>query len=81
MTKSTIDKSTREKLYSQRGKVFWMTGLSASGKTTIADAFEKTLHESRLRTCILDGDNLRQVARSPLNVRLLSPINFPSLVV
>ena len=60
MTKLTIDKSTREKLYSQRGKVFWMTGLSASGKTTIADAFEKTLHESRLRTCILDGDNLRQ---------------------
>ena len=60
MTKLTIDRSTREKLYGQRGKVFWMTGLSASGKSTIADAFEKTLHDRGLRTYILDGDNLRR---------------------
>ena len=60
MTKLTVDKSTREKLYGQKGKVFWMTGLSASGKSTIADAFEKTLHERGLRTYILDGDNLRR---------------------
>ena len=60
MTKSTIDRSTRENLYGQRGKVFWMAGLSASGKSTIADAFEKTLQERGLRTYILDGDNLRR---------------------
>ena len=60
MTKLIIDRSIREKLYGQRGKVFWMTGLSASGKSTIADAFEKTLHERGLRTYILDGDNLRR---------------------
>ena len=60
MTKLTINRSTREKLYGQRGKVFWMTGLSASGKSTIADAFEKTLNERGLGTCILDGDNLRR---------------------
>ena len=60
MTKLIIDRSIREKLYGQRGKVFWMTGLSASGKTTIAEAFEKTLLERGLRTYILDGDNLRQ---------------------
>ena len=60
MTKLTVNRSTREKLYGQKGKVFWMTGLSASGKSTIADAFEKTLHERGLRTYILDGDNLRR---------------------
>ena len=60
MTKLTIDRSTREKLYCQKGKVFWMTGLSASGKSTIADAFEKLLNEKGLRTYILDGDNLRR---------------------
>ena len=47
MTKSTIDKSTREKLYSQRGKVFWMTGLSASGKSTIVD-ITNVLSESQI---------------------------------
>ena len=50
----------REKLYGQKGKVFWMTGLSASAKSTIADAFEKLLNERGLRTYILDGDNLRR---------------------
>ena len=37
-----------------------MTGLSGSGKSTIADAFERKLHEEGLHAFILDGDNLRQ---------------------
>jgi bifunctional enzyme CysN/CysC len=37
----------------------WFTGLSGSGKSTIANALEKTLHERGVRTYVLDGDNLR----------------------
>tara|TARA_B100001059_G_scaffold228830_1_gene260501 strand:+ start:476 stop:2359 length:1884 start_codon:yes stop_codon:yes gene_type:complete len=55
----TIDRLAREKLNGHRGKVFWMTGLSGSGKSTIADAFEGALHLRGVRTYILDGDNIR----------------------
>jgi bifunctional enzyme CysN/CysC len=39
--------------------VAWLTGLSGSGKSTIASAAEKILHEQGYRTYILDGDNVR----------------------
>jgi len=39
--------------------VAWLTGLSGSGKSTIANAAEKLLHEQGYRTYILDGDNIR----------------------
>jgi bifunctional enzyme CysN/CysC len=41
------------------GKVFWLTGLSGSGKSTVADAFEKALHARGIHSYILDGDNIR----------------------
>jgi bifunctional enzyme CysN/CysC len=40
--------------------VIWFTGLSGSGKSTIANALEKVLHAQGRRTYILDGDNVRQ---------------------
>ena len=42
-----------------KGKVIWLTGLSGSGKSTIADALESRLHNMGVHSYILDGDNIR----------------------
>ena len=54
-----IDRSEKEKLLNQHSKVFWMTGLSGSGKTSIAKVLERMLHEKNYLTQLLDGDNIR----------------------
>lgn len=46
-------------LLGQKGLVVWMTGLSGAGKSTIAIALERALHERGVMTCLLDGDNIR----------------------
>ena len=56
----SIDRAAREKLNGHPGKVLWFTGLSGSGKSTIANALEVELHGRGLHTYILDGDNIRQ---------------------
>lgn len=56
----SIGRAEREHLNGHKGKVIWFTGLSGSGKSTIANALEKELHEQGKRTYILDGDNVRQ---------------------
>jgi bifunctional enzyme CysN/CysC len=55
----TVGKTQRNKLNSHRGKVLWLTGLSGSGKSTIANVLEQKLHQQGIRTYLLDGDNLR----------------------
>ena len=55
----SVNRASREKLSGHRGRVAWLTGLSGSGKSTIASAAEQTLHEQGYRTYILDGDNIR----------------------
>jgi bifunctional enzyme CysN/CysC len=55
----SIDKSARAKLLNQKPQVLWFTGLSGSGKSTIADLVEKKLFERGLHTMLLDGDNMR----------------------
>jgi len=54
-----INKSVRAIQKSQRARVIWMTGLSGSGKSTIANALEKKLFAAGIHSYILDGDNLR----------------------
>ena len=54
-----ISKEKKEKLLNQKGKVFWLTGLSGSGKTTIALQLEKELFKLGFLVQILDGDNIR----------------------
>ena len=54
-----ISKEKKEKLLNQKGKVFWLTGLSGSGKTTIALQLEKELFKLGFVVQILDGDNIR----------------------
>jgi bifunctional enzyme CysN/CysC len=56
----SITRADRERLNGHAGKVVWFTGLSGSGKSTIADALEKSLHAQGRRTYVLDGDNIRQ---------------------
>ena len=55
----TINKNLREKINGHKGQVLWMTGLSGSGKSTIANEVEKILYSQGKKTYILDGDNIR----------------------
>jgi len=54
-----IDKAAREELLGQQGMVLWFTGLSGSGKSTIAVEVEKELYRRKRASYRLDGDNLR----------------------
>ncbi|HCQ30126.1 MAG TPA: adenylyl-sulfate kinase [Flavobacteriales bacterium] len=61
-----LQRSDKEKLLKQRAKVIWMTGLSGSGKTTIALGFERLLYNKGFLTQVLDGDNIRSGINSNL---------------
>jgi adenylylsulfate kinase len=54
-----ISREAREKLNGHKGCVIWFTGLSASGKSTIANIVERKLYERGVRSYLLDGDNVR----------------------
>ncbi len=54
-----ISKEDREKLKNQKAVLFWLTGLSGSGKSTIANRLEEKLFNLGKHTYILDGDNIR----------------------
>ncbi|MGD9345933.1 MAG: adenylyl-sulfate kinase [Candidatus Aminicenantes bacterium] len=54
-----ITKADRERLIHQKGVVVWFTGLSSSGKSTIARAVEERLFERGHLSYVLDGDNIR----------------------
>jgi bifunctional enzyme CysN/CysC len=62
----SITRQDRERLNGHAGKVVWFTGLSASGKSTLANALETELHRRGKRTFLLDGDNIRQGLNSDL---------------
>ena len=64
--KLDVDKASRNQLNGHKSKVIWFTGLSGSGKSTIANALEKTLHARGILTYILDGDNIRHGLNSDL---------------
>jgi len=54
-----VSKEDREKLLKQKGVVLWFTGLSGSGKSTVANEVAYKLHEMGHLTYVLDGDNIR----------------------
>jgi adenylylsulfate kinase len=61
-----LHRQDKENLLGQRGVVIWLCGLSGSGKSTIANAAERVLHQQGRFTTILDGDNLRSGLNSNL---------------
>lgn len=54
-----VTAAERERLNGHKGCVVWFTGLSGSGKSTIANRVESALYEQGVRTYTLDGDNVR----------------------
>jgi len=54
-----VERGEREKRNKNKGVILWYTGLSGSGKSTIANEVEKKLFESGFHTYVLDGDNIR----------------------
>jgi adenylylsulfate kinase len=62
-----LHRQDKENLLGQRGIVVWLYGLSGSGKSTIANAAERVLHQQGRFTAILDGDNLRTGLNSNLS--------------
>ncbi|WP_168452801.1 sulfate adenylyltransferase subunit CysN [Sphingopyxis microcysteis] len=56
---SDVDRDMRANLKNQRPALLWFTGLSGSGKSTIANLVEKKLHRMNRHSFLLDGDNVR----------------------
>ena len=54
-----VTREQREKLNGHRGCVLWFTGLSGSGKSTVANVVDQKLHAANIHTYLLDGDNIR----------------------
>ena len=54
-----VARESKEKRNKHKSRVLWFTGLSGSGKSTVANAAEKILHDMGLQTYVLDGDNVR----------------------
>lgn len=55
----TVSPSDRAQLMDQQARCIWLTGLSGSGKSTIANALDATLYANGAKTFLLDGDNVR----------------------
>ncbi|MEM6052564.1 adenylyl-sulfate kinase [Erwinia sp. P7711] len=54
-----VTRAEREQQHGHQGAVLWFTGLSGSGKSTVAGALEQALHQLGASTYLLDGDNVR----------------------
>jgi adenylylsulfate kinase len=67
--KCSVEKVDRQQLLQQKGCVIWITGLSGSGKSTVACALTKGLHARGKLTYVLDGDNVRHGLNSDLSFK------------
>ena len=56
---ATVTRERREKLNEHKSAILWFTGLSGSGKSTVAHSVEEQLHQSGCKTFVFDGDNVR----------------------
>lgn len=63
---AAIQKEERQQKNGYEGKIVWFTGLSASGKSTVANAFSRRLFDLNRQVYVLDGDNIRQGLNSDL---------------
>ncbi|XP_028788565.1 adenylyl-sulfate kinase 3-like [Neltuma alba] len=67
--KCAVEKVDRQKLLDQKGCVIWITGLSGSGKSTVACALNQILHQRGKLSYVLDGDNLRHGLNKDLSFK------------
>lgn len=81
---AVIQRDAKEKLLNQRAITIWLTGLSGSGKTTIAQLLEQKLYDDEYFTMLLDGDNVRDGINKNLdfseagreeNIRRIAEVN------
>lgn len=56
----SVYRKDREKMNGHKSVIIWFTGLSGAGKSTVAHALEDRLHKNKIRTFVLDGDNIRR---------------------
>lgn len=79
-----LQREDKESLLKQKSICIWMTGLSGSGKSTIAEGLEKKLHQNGILSMVLDGDNIRSGINKNLsfseedrteNIRRIAEIN------
>jgi adenylylsulfate kinase len=56
---ASVSREMREKKNAHRGCVIWFTGLSGSGKSTVANTLDHLLHQAGIQSVVLDGDNVR----------------------
>jgi adenylylsulfate kinase len=61
----TVSRAEREQLNGHRGCVVWFTGLSGCGKSTVANAVDRQLHQRGVHSVLLDGDNVRHTLNAP----------------
>ncbi|MEC1261960.1 adenylyl-sulfate kinase [Bacillus swezeyi] len=54
-----MDKADRQRLNQHKSGVLWFTGLPGSGKSTLANTVDRRLYQSKIRSYVLDGDNIR----------------------
>lgn len=79
-----LQRTDKEHLLQQKAICIWMTGLSGSGKSTIAQGLEKKLYQQGILTAVLDGDNVRSGINNNLgfseedrteNIRRIAEVN------
>ena len=63
----SVNRDSRKKLKEHQSILLWFTGLSGSGKSTIANCVEQELHKNSIHTYTLDGDNIRKGLNSDLS--------------
>ena len=56
---ASVSREIREKKNAHKGCVIWFTGLSGSGKSTVANTLDHLLHQAGIQSVVLDGDNVR----------------------
>ena len=74
-----VSRKKREEAYGHRGCVVWFTGLSASGKSTVANLADHKLHLAGVHSFVLDGDNIRHgkgLNASPASLKELHGAEF-----
>ena len=63
--KQAVPRYAKEELNGNKGCIVWFTGLSASGKSTVANLVDHKLHQLGKRSFVLDGDNVRHTLNAP----------------